>query len=289
MNRILIFCAIIVALAGSLISFNTIFSDEIKQDTPRIVKQTSAQAVKIFSDTTINISGVLVDLKFPAEIKADLLILPGWNYERTKWCNESALCKKALEKGHRLILPEMGKSIYASNYFPKTRNDWLKYPTLTWLCDTMIPFLQKEFGVLKSENKNFIVGLSTGARGVILVSNREQIFSAAAALSGDYDQTTMQKDNLFKGVYGEYSKFKERWEKMDNPTQQISLMKTPLYLGHGLADSIVPVEQTINFYKNLQKLRPDLKVQFHAPENQGHNFKYWNSEVEAILNFFEKK
>ena len=116
-----------------------------------------------------------------------------------------------------------------------------------------------------------------------MVSNRVQIFSAAAALSGDYDQTAMQKDNLMKGVYGEYSKFKERWEKFDNPTQQIPTMQTPLYLAHGLADSIVPVEQTINFYKNLQRLRPDLNIQFHAPENFGHNFKFWDSQVDTIL------
>ncbi len=289
-NRLFFSIIVLFALSSSVFIFILDFGrDEDPKEQQLSTAPVRTTDKQVLSDTTVVISGIPVDIRMPRTWKADMLVLPGWNYERTRWCNYSSLCHKAQEEGYRLILPEMGKSIYASSYFTETRKDWLKFPTLTWVCDTMIPFLQKNYGVLKKENRNYVVGLSTGARGVVLVSNRSQIFSGAGALSGDYDQTTMRTDNLCRGIYGEYDKFKERWEKIDNPTQQIPQMQTPIYLGHGRADKIVPFEQTQNFYNNIKKLRPDLKVIFHPSDTCGHNFYYWNSEVDAMLNFFQQK
>jgi dienelactone hydrolase len=237
-------------------------------------------------DTTLDISGVEVDILVPRVHKADLLVLPGWSFSRKKWCEESSLCKKALDKGYRLVLPEMGKSVYATHCFPGTRKDWLKYPTLTWVTDTLIPQLQKEYGMFLKGKKNFIVGLSTGGRGVVLVAVKKPVFTAAAALSGDYDQTQMKNDNLMKGVYGEYSQNIERWKTIDNPSQQIEKIDCPLYLGHGMNDKVVPPSQTISYYNKLHSLKPQLKVVLHTPANAGHDFLYWNSEVDAVLEFF---
>lgn len=238
---------------------------------------------KIKKDTTLLIAGVEVDILVPENYKADLLVLPGWNFSRTKWCSESSLCEKARAQGYRLILPEMGKSVYATNYFPETRIDWLKYPTLTWLTDTMILLLQTEYGIMRGDN--YMIGLSTGARGVALAAARKPVFIAGAALSGDYDQEAMKHDNLMRGVYGEYDKFSGRWRSIDNPTNEIAKIDLPLYLGHGLDDKVVPASQTKEFYFKLKKQKPQLKIILSTPRS-GHDFKYWNSEVDAVLQFF---
>lgn len=254
------------------------------------VVQATTPAFKIIQkDTTLIISGVEVDILVPARPKADMLVLPGWNYSRKMAFGAAPLTQVLLDKGYRLIIPEMGKSIYASQYFPESRKDWVKYPTLTWLTDTMITALQNEYGMLREGEKNFISGISTGARGVVLVAARRPIFTAGAALSGDYDQTMQPGDNLMKGVYGEYEKFKARWETVDNPSQQVDKMNMPLYLGHGEKDRVVPASQAKSYYEKLHAAKPHLEIVLHIAENGGHYPVYWLSEMERVLTFFEER
>ena len=242
----------------------------------------------IQKDTTLVISGIAVDILIPAQHKADLLVLPGWNYSRKAPFGDIPLTQMLLEKGYRLILPEMSKSVYASNYFPETRKDWRKYPTLEWVTDTMIPLLQNKFAFLSEGKKSFIMGISTGARGTVLISAKKPIFTAGAALSGDYDQTQMPGDNLMKGVYGEYTNFKERWETVDNPAFQVDQIKTPLYLGHGAKDKVVPAQQTEHYYERLHAAQPGLKVILSIKADAGHDPAYWMSEMEHVLLFFDE-
>ncbi len=235
------------------------------------------------------VENVAVDIITPSQtVKGDILILPGWNFAKEHWCNESSLCTKALAQGYRLILPEMHKSVYADHYFPETRQDWRNEPTLPWLTDTLIPYLQKNYNIFTT-TKNYIVGLSTGARGVVLCCIKTgQLFKAGAALSGDYDQTTMQNDNLMKGFYGPYAQFADRWKNCDNPTTMINRLQVPIYFGHGMKDKVVPFEQTTTFYNKLVWLYPNSGHQLHCNGSKGHDFTYWDSEVDAILDFFAK-
>lgn len=264
-------------------------ADAPSRDTLFLPAKDTASFKSILSDTTLVISGIEVDVLIPGEHKADLLVLPGWNYGRRQAFGAVPLKKMLLDRGYRLIMPEMGKSVYATNYFPETRKDWTKYPTLTWVTDTMIPVLQNEYGIFREGERNFIAGISTGARGVVLVAARKPVFTAGVALSGDYDQTQMQEDNLMRGVYGEYSKFEERWKTIDNPSSQVNKMKMPLYLGHGGKDKIVPASQTKHYYKLLHAAQPSLEVILHIDENAGHDPAYWLSEMNAVLDFFEKQ
>ena len=237
---------------------------------------------------TVYVNDIPVDIKSGLNTSSgDILLLPGWNFSRTLWCDSTTICEKAVKMGYRLIMPEMGKSIYASHYYPQTRKDWLKYPTLTWVCDTMIPLLQKKYGIFKSP-KNYLVGLSTGARGVVMIAEKTgTLFTAGAALSGDYDQITEPKDNLITGVYGSISKFHLRWQTQDNPSHDIAKLKIPIYFGHASQDSLVPFYQTKMFYTFYSKSFPESKSVFNTIPG-GHNFRYWNSEVDNILKYFSQ-
>jgi S-formylglutathione hydrolase FrmB len=258
------------------------------------LQKTSSNAEKeggLRGDTTLNISGHLVEIRLPKANNAlkNLLVLPGWNFSRNDWCKNSRLCSLALAKGYVLLLPEMGKSIYAWQTYPETRADWLSYPTGKWVIEEMIPYLQNQTRLLLPGQKNFLIGLSTGARGVALLAQwQNSLWLAGAALSGDYEPLLLQQDNLLIGFYGPYEKFPERWKGKDNPTQNIRLLQTPLYIGHGKKDKIVPAQQSEVFFQAIQKNNPNLaaKCAFFL-RDASHDYKYWDSELDSIFAFFE--
>lgn len=270
---------------------------ESKSHTPRVASRDTSQTQvkspplypKMDSLITLTIGGHLVDVRSPKQVsKGNILVLPGWNFPRQDWCNKSSLCQKALAAGYRLVLPEMGQSVYSSQFYPETRPEWRKFPNLSWVLDSLLPTLQSQHKIFLPEQDNFILGLSTGGRGVALIAlNSANIWRAGAALSGDFDQSTMPQDRLMTGYYGSFYQFKARWLGADNPQKQVDKFTTPLYLGHGTADKIVPASQTKSFYEALKKAQPDLKLVLHLPA-AAHDYNYWNSEVENMLNFFEE-
>jgi S-formylglutathione hydrolase FrmB len=216
-----------------------------------------------------------------------LLLLHGWNFKPDDWCMKTAICEKAIEEGYHVVMPDMGKSNYHTQVFPETRKDWKGTPTLLWLTDTVIPNLQ-EFCLLLQNEKNVIVGLSTGGRGAVCVAMQmPHLFRGVAALSGDFDQSTIPNDRVHIGFYGSYSKFQERWKSIDNPTHNIYAMKTPLYLAHGTQDKVTPHYQSQNFYDSLKKINPSLFVEIHLPD-AAHDYEFWASEVDNIFNFFSR-
>lgn len=229
-------------------------------------KEKSVLAVQNSRDTTVVIGGVKIWIQRPAigvKPAGTLLLLPGWNYSRTKWCDSTRVCQDALIKGFCVVAPEMGRSIYATSYFPETTAEYKKYPTLTWL-DSALNILKARHGLFQTPGlqRNFLLGLSTGARGGALIcAKKPGFFHAAALLSGDYDQTASPEDALCTNVYGPYNAFKSRWQTVDNPMQQIEKIVTPMYIGHGGMDKIVHVTQSIHFYDSLLAKQKNVLMQ----------------------------
>jgi hypothetical protein len=229
-----------------------------------------------------------VDIYVPrtAGFNGDVLVLPGWNFSRKEWQDKSRLVQTAEFKRLRLIFPEMKKTLYEAKYYPETRMKWALTPGGQWIKDILIPEMRK-YGLLLPGGKNYLLGLSTGARGVALISLANPgLFKAGAALSGDFDQVQMKDDRLMTAVYGKFHDFRERWTAEDNPQNMINQWTMPIYLGHGKKDAVVPFLQTLTFHEKLKKAKPGLHVEFNAPENAGHDFTYWASEVEPAVNFF---
>jgi len=241
-------------------------------------------------DTTILIGTVPVDFRFPGiPPRAAILVLPGWNFSKADICSKSGFCAEAMKQGYILVLPEMLKSVYSSALFPETRADWRRYPTMRWITDTLIPFCRKQFNIFEKGGKNFLYGISTGARGVSLIAeNTDNLFLAGAALSGDYDQTVMPADRLMTGYYGPYDQYKDRWEGPDNPSLHSKRLKIPLYLAHGKRDGIVPCQQSIDFSRKILSEDPGRGHILHLCDTCRHNYVFWNSQTDDVLLFFKK-
>lgn len=215
----------------------------------------------------------------------DVLVLPGWNFSRTEWHTKTTILILARERRLRMVFPDMLKTLYESRYFPETRMKWGPTPGGQWIRTIFIPAM-REYGIFREEGANYLLGLSTGGRGVALVSlDNPGLFRAGAALSGDFDQSAMKRDRLMAAVYGPYDRFAERWTSIDNPSARILEWRMPIYLGHGKRDAVVPFDQTVAFYKALTAARPGLPLTLSAPENAGHDFAYWQSELDKAFDF----
>lgn len=223
----------------------------------------------------------------PKIVHGNILVLPGWKFNRKQWLQKTQIVALAKKYHLRLICPEMNTSLYASKYFPNTKLKWSATPGLQWIVKILIPQMQKNKVFLIKQN-NYILGLSTGGRGVAQIGLAlPQLWNAAAALSGDFDQSTMPKDKLMKALYGRYSKFSDRWKTFDNPYYKARDWKIPLYLAHGKRDTVVPFSQSKNFYEALKDSAVYSQIVFTKTQD-GHNYKFWNAQVVPAIQFFLK-
>lgn len=234
---------------------------------------------------TRQVGRVAVDVRIPADsLRGTVLVLPGWNFSRTLWCDSTQLCRLADSLHLALVLPEMGRSIYASRYYPETRADYRRHLTLGWVTDTLLAWARDSLALLRPGQPNYLLGLSTGARGVALIAlATDTLFRAGIALSGDYDPRAMPADNLLRNTYGPYERFPSRWAGPDNPTARAAALRVPLYLGHGQRDRVVPWQQTQLYADSLRAARPTLPIVLHLAPTHRHDFTYWGSELAAAF------
>jgi S-formylglutathione hydrolase FrmB len=227
-----------------------------------------------------------ITIKYADSSKATLLVLPGWNYPDTQWCDKTDLCLKAKKQGFDLVFIEMQRSVYLKSYYKQTRKDYTKYPTRVWLIDSAFKPLFGQ-GMLDSTKPAFVMGLSTGGRGAaILALDYPELFSGAASLSGDFDPLLQKDDPLMINSIGSFAQYPKLWSGDNNITLRAAEIKVPLYIGHGIADKVSPVKQSMQFVDVLKKKNPSLTVKTNFPKTAGHNYTYWNSEVDAVLEFF---
>lgn len=242
---------------------------------------------------TLDIDKVKVDVYIPELNKQScyktLLVLPGWKFSRKKWFKETRLLKFIKKYQYIAIAPEMNISIYESQYFKETKLKWHKKPGMQFIEEDLLPYF-KTYGLFNNNYYNMGLGLSTGARGIVLIASRNpDLFYAIAALAGDYDQTLNPKDNLIRLTYGEYHLFKNRWETIDNPIYNIQKngWNTHIYIGHGLKDTIVSYKYSKHLYQFLKSNFNNKIIVLHLCNDCKHDFSYWDSELEAVFNFYE--
>jgi len=254
----------------------------------------NALQLNILPDTTLDITWKKTTRKvilLPAHSlssRGNILLLHGWNLPPEAWCEQTTLCDSLRNAGFNIIIPDMGKSLYATRSYPETMGTMAEQPLRSWLTDTVLVILRDSFNVFTEDTKNFVVGLSTGARGAFAVGlAKADLFDGAVLLSGDYDQSRMPDDNIMTYFYGSYEEFPGRWKGEDNMLKRAAEWKLPVYIGHGKQDQVVPWNQSELLYNALVKadnVKPD-NVHFNFPSDFGHDYTYWESESANILNF----
>jgi len=248
-----------------------------------------ATGCKTVSDGAIvRVGNLNINMSVPdVEPKGDLLLLPAWDDSEGGWCTRSRICAKALKQGYRIVMPEMGKSMYCMEVYPETRPDWKTAPTFPFLKDSILPWLQEQYCLFTPDGNNFVLGVGAGGRGALrLLEEMPDLFVAGAAMSGDYNPSLFPKDNLYRGFLGSSDQFQDRWSITENICHKASEIKTPLFLAHGTEDQYVRSEQTDVLYAEIQKSNPELTVKAVLEPDFGHGFSFWNTQVNDIFSFF---
>lgn len=198
--------------------------------------------------------GVQVKIMLPPKsVNGMILLLPGWNLADVDWSAKTNVCSRALSMNFGLVFVEMGKSVYMDSFYPSMRKDYQYYPTRTWLWDTVIKPLQ-DYGWFAPGSSSFALGLSTGARGaLILAIEHQECFRGVAGLSGDYNPLLDKKDGLMVNTLGVFEKNEFRWKGTNNISLRSKELNVHTFLAHGENDQIVPIAQTFDFWGRLEK------------------------------------
>ena len=245
-------------------------------------------------DTTLEFkfreTKIQVKIIYPqTKVKGNILLLHGYNLPAMQWCEKTDFCHLASQHGYILLVPDFSKTTYQEKFYTQTNPLFLKYPTRKWIRDTVITSLQNNFKMLVKGENNYVLGLSTGARGAALLSvDLPEVFKAAACLSGDFDQYLLPFEKIYQNYYGKFSLYKTIWKTDDNLHYLIKKWKIPVYLAHGKLDKICPVSQTINFYKLLIKTYPKLTVKLKIDNTAAHDYLFWGSQSKPVIDFFNQ-
>lgn len=239
-----------------------------------------------------------LQIYFPKEYKRGkavrtLIVLHGYNGTMRDWEKNSAIKKFADQYGIALVCPAMGKSLYASQYFPETKVKWAPLPGGIYMNTVLIPFIRSNFNLATDKAKTGIMGLSTGGRGALLTAARiPESFAATAGVSGDYDPLSMTRNHILRSVYGEYKNFKSRWEQQDNMMRMaVNLKGVAVFISHGGKDYSVPREQSMLLamrLKQLEKKSGGYKVAYNEVSHGIHDWRYWRKILPDMMKFFDE-
>jgi len=219
--------------------------------------------------------------------RGTVILLHGWDLSPLSWCDQTSFCNELLSMGYHVIIPDLGKSVYASQYYHETIKTMAMYPQLPFVLDTLLPFLQDSIHILNSSHNNYLIGYSMGARGALAIAeNTENIFSRLVLISGEYDQTLMPEDNILTMYFGSYQKFPERWEGKDNLLRNIDKLNIPVLILHGKNDDVISALQSDTLAKVLEN-----KNKFYIKtiyNNYGHDFDFVQKTVKDVNVFLNK-
>ena len=242
-----------------------------------------------------------IQIYFPSRYKKGekartLIALHGYKQRMSDWENRTPVKKFADKYNFVLVCPDMGTTLYESKYYKETTNRWAPVPGGVFISKILIKYLKKNFNLARRRDKTGIFGLSTGARGALLLAAKHNsIFSAAAGMSGDYDPVSMPHDRLLTSIYGSYQQNKKRWKDDDNILKLAgNLKRISVFLSHGGQDRVVPKKQTFILAIKLIQLKKkrggyELVYQPKKSKYYQHDWRYWSLMVPGIFKFFDKR
>lgn len=211
-----------------------------------------------------------------------VIALHGWNHTPAMLRDKSDLEQLADRYGLVLALPQMGKTVYETQFYPQSTRKWAGVPGTRWVGEVVLPELRKRYAVYADRAHTAVVGYSTGGRGAVLLAEAYPEFAFAGSLSGTFDLMRLDPaDGEYKihaVIYGPRDKFKERWE-LDNciaPARLAKLAGTRLYLGHGDKDKVVKPDQ-LTALADALKAHPELEAEVVSGPGAQHDWEYWNS------------
>ncbi len=220
------------------------------------------------------------------------IVLHGWSQRPEDWREQTDVAVLADTHCVVLALPAMGNSVYEASLYRETTAKWNQMPGARWIASVVLPYMRDHFAVSPKRRLTAVIGVSTGGRGAVVLSERFADFSFCASLSGTYDLSLLGEDQgeykIHRAVFGDRNRFRDRWRSEDclNASYAQTLKSVYLYLAHGDNDPIVPVTQ-------LQAMKQFLATFHHhyqavTVKGAGHSWAFWNSQLGPVFDAMER-
>jgi S-formylglutathione hydrolase FrmB len=216
-----------------------------------------------------------------------VIALHGWDHSPELWKQKGDLGPFA-EKYHVVVaVPEMGKTIYETAFYPESKGKWTTAPGTRWVGEVILPYVRAHYAVLGDRAHTSVIGYSTGGRGAVLLAEAYPEFAYAGSLSGTYQLMTLKPGEgeykIHAVVYGPRDQFEDRWvlDNIVSPARLEKLDGVRVYAAHGAKDRGVNPDQ-------LESLRAALKgtkvqAEYVLAPDAGHDWKFWDSQWDAVF------
>jgi S-formylglutathione hydrolase FrmB len=223
-----------------------------------------------------------------------LIALHGYRGSMYDWGRYTAVETYADRYNMAIVCPDMGRSVYSTTYYPETSHRWAPVPGTPFIGEVLLSNIASTFNLGTRKNRTGIFGLSTGARGAIMVAETYPgRFAAAAGLSGDYDPLSMTHDRVLASVYGPYKDHGERWKEEASPVRKAdSLKNVAVFLSHGGKDRVIPRGQSLIMalkLRSLAKKSSAYSVVYVEKGKRKHDWGFWRSCVPEVFAFFNRE
>jgi len=210
------------------------------------------------------------------------------------WQNNTSIAYYANQYNMVIVCPHMPRSVYESYYFEQTTVKWNEMPSLLWIGQLLLPYLNNTVGLNITKENLGVCGFSIGARGALRVGEMyNDAVGAIACLSGYYDMLSHTKNHMFTAVYGKYNDFQQRWAQTDNAIDDAkNLGNVAVFIAHGNKDSRVPMEQAFMLALKLKQLQKENKGGYHftlvEKKYKMHDWNYCQSVLPTMMAFFNE-
>lgn len=211
-----------------------------------------------------------------------LYLLHGLSDNHTSWCRQTSIERYAAKHGVAVVMPAVNRSFYAD------MSHGAKYWTFV---SEELPRLARSFFPLSSEREdNFVAGLSMGGYGALKLGlSFPDRYAAAASLSGAVDVSRLATEG-FGGdisyvfsdpaaVKGSSADLFALAERAANTTDV-----PMIYQYCGTEDFLY--DDNVRFRDHLGKLRI---ATTYLEEPGTHEWKYWDSQIERVLQWLPLK
>ncbi len=210
-----------------------------------------------------------------------VLALHGWGHSAAQFKKDGELGRMADESGVVIAVPDMGKTVYETQFYPETRGAWASVPGTRWIGEVVLPFMRANYAVFPERAQTSIVGYSTGGRGALLVAESYPEFGFAGSLSGTFDLFALEPNTgeyrIHANVYGDRKRFGTRWSKDDGVSKELApkLLHVEVFLAHGAEDKTVLFGQSETMARVLKAAGG--AVTHATVKGAGHDWAFWNT------------
>lgn len=227
-----------------------------------------------------------------------VLALHGWNHTAALFRKEGDLARWADTLGAIVVIPELGKSVYETAFYPESKPKyvWGPIPGTRWVGEVVLPWARKTLAVRSDRAHTAAIGYSTGGRGALLLAEvYPAAFGFVGSLSGTYDLSILRPNEgeykIHKVIFGDRDKFEPRWTR-DNviAADRLSqLANLRIYVAHGGKDLSVNPDQVDALRRALAPHAQARHIVLDSVIVPGaaHDWKFWTSQWGPMFEAFD--